>query len=182
MAVMLPAHQLADYLEQDVWLAVENGPSMSVASGLTDAIEQLERRLATDRIACVRLASRNAFHTPLMAGAAKAFRQKVESVTRRAPTIPWLSNVSGAWIESGEAQSPQYWGNQILSRVRFTENLSGLAERQKFLLEVGPGEALIGIARKQMPLACSGPRWTCYRPSFFRSRMAAFRPPWIPRR
>jgi len=151
MAVMLPAHQLADYLEQDVWLAVENGPSMSVASGLTDAIEQLERRLATDRIACVRLASRNAFHTPLMAGAAKAFRQKVESVTRRAPTIPWLSNVSGAWIESGEAQSPQYWGNQILSRVRFTENLSGLAERQKFLLEVGPGEALIGIARKQMP-------------------------------
>jgi phthiocerol/phenolphthiocerol synthesis type-I polyketide synthase E len=150
LAVMLPSDRLTGYIDQDVWLAAENGPKMSVASGLVDAIEHLEKRLAAERVACVRLASRSAFHTPLMAAAAKAFRQKVESVARRAPDIPWLSNVTGTWIDANEAQSPQYWGNQILSRVRFTQNLSALADRRKLLLEVGPGDALIGIARQQL--------------------------------
>ena len=147
LAVSLPPEKLANYIESDIWLAAENGPKMSVASGLVEAIEHLERRLSSDRIACVRLASRNAFHTPLMADAAKEFRQEVESVERHAPTIPWLSNVTGTWIEATEARSPRYWGSQILSRVRFTQNISELADRHRFLLEVGPGEALIGIAR-----------------------------------
>jgi phthiocerol/phenolphthiocerol synthesis type-I polyketide synthase E len=157
LAVMLSPEKLVDYMEQDVWLAAENGPGISVASGLAEAIEGLERRLAADRVACVRLASRNAFHTPLMAEAAKAFREKVDTVPRRAPLLPWLSNVTGTWIDSSEAQSSQYWGNQILARVRFTQNLSALAERRRLLLEVGPGDALIGIARRQMPASIMAP-------------------------
>jgi acyl transferase domain-containing protein/acyl carrier protein len=156
-AVMLPPEKLLGYMEQDVWLAAENGPGVSVASGLVEAIEYLERRLTADRVAFVRLASKNAFHTPLMADAAKAFSEKVDWVARHAPTLPWLSNVTGTWIEANEAQSAQYWGNQILSRVRFTQNLSALANRRKFLLEVGPGDALIGVARRQLPASIMAP-------------------------
>jgi phthiocerol/phenolphthiocerol synthesis type-I polyketide synthase E len=157
LAVMLPAEKLAAYIEHDVWLAAENGPKMSVASGLVEPMEQLERRLAADRVASVRLSSKNAFHTPLMADAAKSFRQKVESVSRHAPLIPWLSNVTGTWINAAEAQGARYWGDQILARVRFTQNLAALAQRNRFLLEVGPGEALIGIARQQMPKSAMVP-------------------------
>ena len=156
-AVMLSPEKLIGYIEQDVWLAAENGPGVSVASGLVEAIESLERRLTADRVAFVRLASRNAFHTPLMAEAAKAFREKVDSVSRHAPTLPWLSNVTGTWIDANEAQSSQYWGNQILARVRFTQNLSVLANRRRFLLEVGPGDTLIGVARRQMPSSIMAP-------------------------
>lgn len=151
LAVMLPPEKLAHWLDNDVWLAAENGPRMSVASGSVAAVEAMERRLATERIASVRLASQNAFHTPLMAEAAKSFRAAVEAVPRHAPAIPWLSNVHGGWIDSTEVQTPRYWGEQILSRVRFTQNLALLAERRRVLLEVGPGEALIGMARQQMP-------------------------------
>ena len=63
LAVTLPPDALARYFEQDVWLAAENGPRLSVASGLPSAIEELERKLAAARIASVRLASNNAFHT-----------------------------------------------------------------------------------------------------------------------
>ncbi|HTD55320.1 MAG TPA: type I polyketide synthase [Silvibacterium sp.] len=157
LAVMLPPDKLAAYIEHDIWLAAENGPRMSVASGLAAPMEQLERRLAADRVASVRLASRNAFHTPLMADAAKAFRDRVESVSRHAPSIPWLSNVTGTWINAAEAQSARYWGDQILARVRFTQNLAALSDRNCFLLEVGPGEALIGIARQQMPKSIMAP-------------------------
>jgi NAD(P)-dependent dehydrogenase (short-subunit alcohol dehydrogenase family)/acyl carrier protein len=41
--------------------------------------------------------------------------------------------------------------------VRFTQNLSALADRSRFLLEVGPGDALIGIARHQMPKSIAMP-------------------------
>jgi phthiocerol/phenolphthiocerol synthesis type-I polyketide synthase E len=157
LAVMLPPERLAPYIEHDIWLAAENGPKMSVASGLVEPMEQLERRLTADRVASIRLSSKNAFHTPLMADAAKSFRQRVESVSRRVPSIPWLSNVTGTWINSAEAQSARYWGDQILGRVRFTKNLATLADRNRFLLEVGPGEALIGIARQQLPKSIMAP-------------------------
>ncbi|MBS1799655.1 MAG: SDR family NAD(P)-dependent oxidoreductase [Acidobacteria bacterium] len=150
LAAALPPERLPEFLEHDVWIAAENGPKMTVASGPSAAVEALEARLQQAHIACVRLASKNAFHTPLMADAAKAFRQKVESVSRRPPTIPILSNVTGTWADPLEIQSAQYWGNQILSRVRFTQNLAALAERPRLLLEVGPGEALIGIAKQQL--------------------------------
>ena len=150
LAVMLPPETLVRYLGQDVWLAAENGPNLSVASGLPSAIEELERKLVAQRIASVRLASKNPFHTPLMADAARAFREKVAAVPRRAPAIPWLSNVTGAWIDSSEAQNPQYWANQILARVRFAKDVAVLADRPRLLLEVGPGEALIGMARPQI--------------------------------
>lgn len=151
LAVMLPPEKLSAFLDSGVWLAAENGPQMSVASGLVDAMERLERNLAEERIATVRLASKNAFHTPLMADAAKAFREVVAATDRRAPGIPWLSNVSGTWVETTEAQDPQYWANQILSPVRFARDLDALGVRRRLLLEVGPGDTLTGIARRQMP-------------------------------
>jgi phthiocerol/phenolphthiocerol synthesis type-I polyketide synthase E len=150
LAVMLPSGDLARYLDEGLWLAAENGPKMSVASGFPEALEDLERKLAAARIATIRLASKNAFHTPLMAEAAKAFRGVVAGVARHAPSILWVSNVSGTWIGSAEAQDPQYWANQILSPVRFTRCLATLGERRRLLLETGPGEALIGIARQQL--------------------------------
>jgi len=157
LAVMLPSEKLVEYFEQDVWLAAENGPAVSVASGLVEAIARLERRLAGDRIAHKRLASGNAFHTPLMADAARAFREMVDAVPRQVPTLRWLSNVTGTWIGASEAQSPQYWGNQILARVRFTQNLYALGDRRRFLLEVGPGDALISLAGKQLPTSVRMP-------------------------
>ncbi len=150
LAVMLPPEDAARHLDRSLWLAAENGPRMSVVSGSVDAVEALEEKLTLERVATIRLASKHAFHTPLMADAAKAFRGIVSTVTRCAPNIPWVSNVSGTWISSTEAQDPQYWANQILSPVRFTRCLATLAERRRLLIEVGPGEALIGIARQQL--------------------------------
>ena len=150
LAVSMDPEGLAKYLHSNVWLAAENGPAMSVASGLVEAVEELEHRLASERIGFVRLDAENAFHTPLMAEAADAFVQEVALVTRRAPTIPWLSNVTGTWIGTAEAQSPHYWGTQILSPVRFMRNLSELADHPRLLIEMGPGEALTGLARRQI--------------------------------
>lgn len=149
LAVTLASESLSPYLGPELWLAAENGPKLSVVSGLPAAVQTLEQKLAKDRVPVVRLASRNAFHSPLMADAAKAFREKVAAVPRQEPAIPWLSNVTGTWINPEEAQNPQYWANQILSRVRFAKCVAALNDRARLLLEVGPGEVLVGMARHQ---------------------------------
>jgi acyl transferase domain-containing protein len=147
LAVTLPSDALARYLGADMWLAAENTPKVSVVAGLPAAIEALETKLAADGLASMRLASKNAFHSPLMAEAAKAFREKVAAVTRREPQIPWLSNVTGTWIDAAEAQEPQYWANQIVSPVRFARCVTALRGQPRILLEVGPGEILAEMAR-----------------------------------
>lgn len=151
LAVMLEPEKIGPRLGSDLWLAAENGPRVSIVSGTPPAVEELEKRLSADRIAFVRLPARHAFHSPAMANAAKTFRDAVASVPRHAPRLPWLSNVTGTWIEPEEAQSPQYWGQQILSRVRFRQNLDLLKDRPGIFIAAGPGEAFGHLVQKQVP-------------------------------
>ncbi len=142
LAVSLAVDEVTPYLTDELWIAAENGPKLSVVSGEVGAIAELQERLAGRRIATVRMRSDRPFHTPHMAEAATQFASLVEEVPREMPKVPWLSNVTGTWITRQDAVSAQYWSDQITSRVRFRENANALVKIKPFLLEVGPGEAL----------------------------------------
>jgi phthiocerol/phenolphthiocerol synthesis type-I polyketide synthase E len=148
LAVTLSVEDVGPYLKEDLWVAAENGPKLTVISGAVAAVEEAERRFAASRVAAMRLRTNRAFHTPHMAEAATRFSAAVAAVERHAPAMTWLSNVSGTWITPEEAIRPQYWADHITSRVRFTENAAILAKRDYFLLEVGPGDALAGLVRQ----------------------------------
>lgn len=148
LAVSLPVEEASLYLSGDLWVAAENSPKLTIVSGTPSAVQELERRLSAAKIATVRLHTDRAFHSPHMAEASARFHAVVAPVERRAPSIPWLSNVSGTWITPQEAMSPEYWADQMTSRVRFAENAALLASRGYFLLEVGPGEALASLVRQ----------------------------------
>jgi len=156
LAVSLSAEGAGGYLTQDLWIAAENAPKLTVVSGSVKAIGDLERRLAAARVAAVRLATDRAFHTPHVTEAARRFQAAVAKVERNAPRLPWLSNVTGTWITTEEATSPQYWADQMTARVRFSENAAALTKAgsrsgsgsRHFLLEVGPGDALGSLVRQ----------------------------------
>jgi len=147
LAVSLPVEEASLYLSGDLWVAAENSPKLTIVSGTPGAVHELERRLSAAKIATMRLHTDRAFHSPHMAEASGRFGAVVESVKRRAPSIRWLSNVSGTWITSQEAMSSEYWVDQITSRVRFSQNAAILASQGHFLLEVGPGDALATLVR-----------------------------------
>jgi phthiocerol/phenolphthiocerol synthesis type-I polyketide synthase E len=109
LAVSLPVDGVAPYLGQELWIAAENGPKLTVLSGTPQVLAETERRLAAARVATIRLRTDRAFHTPDMAEAAGRFAEAVETVPRNAPRIPWLSNVTGTWISTEEAVSARYW-------------------------------------------------------------------------
>jgi acyl transferase domain-containing protein len=66
------------------------------------------------------------------------FTEFVERLELHAPGIPYVSNITGTWITSEEATSPDYWTRHLRQTVRFMAGLHTLLqEPRRALLEVG---------------------------------------------
>jgi phthiocerol/phenolphthiocerol synthesis type-I polyketide synthase E len=152
LAVPIPAAELEPLLGAELALAAENAADRCVASGPAAAIADLERRLAAHGIAGQRLRTSHAFHSPALEPAAAPLARAVSAVARRQPAIPFVSNLTGTWILADEATDPTYWGRQMLAPVRFAAGLRTLAAGlpDNVLLEVGPGESLSRLARREL--------------------------------
>jgi acyl transferase domain-containing protein len=58
-------------------------------------------------------------------------------MTLEPPQIPFISNVTAAWISNEEATDPAYWAGHIRQAVRFADGLQALLqEPARVLLEV----------------------------------------------
>jgi amino acid adenylation domain-containing protein len=148
LAVPLPEADVRAYLDADLALAAVNRRSLCVVSGTNAAIDDLACRLEARTIAVRRLDVSHAFHSPMMDPILAAFVAAVDKVARRAPTIPFLSNVSGGWITADDAMDPGYWGRQLRQPVRFATCIETvLGEANWAFLEVGPGHTLGSAVR-----------------------------------
>ncbi len=149
LAVRLPAAEIQKRLGASLSLAADNSPSLSVVSGPTEAVDALEARLTHQGAACRRLSASHAFHSAMMDPVLAEFAQIVAGVPRSAPTIPFVSNVSGTWITDAEATDPNYWADHLRGTVRFTDGLGTLlADPNRLLLETGPNVTLSPFARQ----------------------------------
>ncbi len=149
LAVPLPAAELAPLLDGGLALAAVNGPSRSVLSGPEEAVAALQDRLARRGVAGRRLAVSHAFHSAMMDPILPAFAAEVCKLELRPPSIPFLSNLTGRWIQPGEATDPDYWVRHLRGTVRFAEGMAELLEDPaRVFLEVGPGRTLANAVRQ----------------------------------
>ncbi len=147
--VPLSEGQIQPYLDSDVSVAVVNNPTTCVVSGPCQAIAALEQRLAEDRIPSQLLRISVAAHCKMVDPILAEFTAFVRGIARRAPTIPFVSNVTGRWITTEEATDPAYWARHLRQPVLFSQGLSELfKEPGRILLEVGPGATLGSLARR----------------------------------
>jgi acyl transferase domain-containing protein/acyl carrier protein len=149
LAVAMDETTLSAVLDPVLDIAAINGPDQCVVSGAPDAIACFEARLSRDGVVAHRLPVVNAFHgrgtDPLLAD----FTDLVARTQLQTPTVPYMSNVTGAWISEVEASSADYYARHLRSPVRFHEGLSTLlADPDLILIELGPGTALARLARR----------------------------------
>ncbi|QKW10586.1 SDR family NAD(P)-dependent oxidoreductase [Streptomyces sp. NA04227] len=148
LSVFLPEDEASALLDERLCLAAVNSTGLCVVSGPTEAVEELEQRLKSDAVACRRLHTSHAFHSPSMEGAVEPFVELVREVTLNAPQVPLCSNVTGTWMTAEQATSPEYWGAHLRGTVRFGDILRDLLlDPDLVLLEVGPGRTLGDFAR-----------------------------------
>ena len=138
------------HLRDGLSIAALNGPRACTVSGPPIEIAALEGRLLAAGIAHRRLRVSHAFHSAMVEPAVQEFEALMRTLSLRAPSVPFLSNVTGTWITEAEATDPAYWGRHLRAPVRFGDGIAELLRRPGLvLLEVGPGRALARLVRQQ---------------------------------
>jgi [acyl-carrier-protein] S-malonyltransferase len=121
-----------------------NTPRQTVVSGPVDALEEVGERVRGRR---VKLEVSGAFHSPLMAGAAREMGELLGEVELEEPEIPMIGATDGALLTTAE-EVREALQNQMLSPVRWVavvERLLDLGVREIF--EAGEGGTLTRMLR-----------------------------------
>ena len=148
LMVPLPEREVSPLLSNHVSLAAVNAPSMCVLSGTTGAIRELADTLNARDVQCHTLHTSHAFHSWMMDPILGDFQALMKSVKFQAPSLPFISNLTGTWITDSQATDPAYWVQHLRQTVRLSEGISELfKEPDWLLLECGPGRTLMTIAR-----------------------------------
>ncbi|MGO4649463.1 SDR family NAD(P)-dependent oxidoreductase, partial [Nocardia sp. 2YAB30] len=138
---------LSEYGER-VSIAAVNGPSSVVLSGDVEGVEEIAGRLAAEGVKTSRLRVGHAFHSVLMEPMLDEFRVVAEALTYHQPTVPVVSNVSGAVVD-GELTDPSYWVRQVRAAVRFAPGVQVLAATGvRRFFELGPDAVLAAMTRE----------------------------------
>jgi acyl transferase domain-containing protein len=158
LAVPLAEGEIAPYLAGGLSLAAVNGRAVSVLAGPPERIASLEAELRRGGVTCRRLQTTHAFHSAMMEPIAGPLGELLGSFQLRPPRIPYLSNVTGTWIEPAQATDPAYWARHLVSPVRFAAGVATLAAAPRLLLEIGPGQSFGSLASQQLASAPGGER------------------------
>lgn len=148
LSVDLAADESLQYTSKDVWLAVSNGPTLSVLSGSTESIRKIEEDLRAKSIGCRILKTSHAFHSGMMDPAIVPLNKLCEKMRIQSMEIPYISNVSGEFARQEELENKIYWGSHLRGTVRFYEGMKTLAlVKERCFIEVGPGKILSTLAK-----------------------------------
>ncbi|MGR1217446.1 type I polyketide synthase [Metapseudomonas otitidis] len=156
VAVALPYAQLLDYCIEGVSIAAENASSLNVIAGSELAVGEVLEQLRQHRVFFSVIQAEHAFHTPWMSPAAFELERLVASVNRHQVQIPFVSNVTGDWIDDEQARSVHYWAKHLTSPVRYLDSLRTLAgEKDLACIELGSSGYLADLAKLVTPANAS---------------------------
>ncbi|MEV0600174.1 type I polyketide synthase [Streptomyces sp. NPDC050315] len=152
--VPLPAEELAPLLDghPDLAVACHNAPRQSVLSGGRRALDEVTAYLRRQGHDVRDLPVSHAFHSPLMAEVADAFRHELKDIRFHEPRLPLVSNITGRVAKAGELTTPEYWVRHIGAPVDFAGGVRAVAKRGGHAcVEIGPASTLTSLARQCVP-------------------------------
>jgi amino acid adenylation domain-containing protein len=153
LSVGLSAEDVATYLGDEFDLATINGPEQCTVSGRADALSVLKERFDADGIDAQVVPISIAAHSRLLDPILERFGDYLRSIRLSAPEIPFVSNLTGTWVDASDACDPDYWVRHLRSPVRFADGVQTLLEKpDRVFLECGPGRILGSLVKHQSSL------------------------------
>jgi acyl transferase domain-containing protein len=96
------------------------------------------------------LSTSHAFHSSMMDPIVERFKELAGKVRQQKPRLPWISTVTGEWMNEQGAPDGSYWASQVRHTVRFGHAAeTAIKGGATAFLEVGPGQALTQLVRQQ---------------------------------
>ncbi|MBI5815645.1 MAG: SDR family NAD(P)-dependent oxidoreductase [Nitrospinae bacterium] len=133
-------------------IAAVNAPEACVVSGPEKSVKAYMDAAARDGLACAPLHVSHAFHSAMMEPAAAPLCDLAGKLKLNAPTIPFVSNVTGGWITPAQAQDPGYWGTHLMKTVMFGGGIATIAGKLKnaVFIDAGAGRTLCSLAARNI--------------------------------
>ncbi|MEE4364221.1 MAG: SDR family NAD(P)-dependent oxidoreductase [Desulfotignum sp.] len=133
----------------DLVLANRNSPNQGVVSGPTPDIEKAARACRKQKIRAVKLPVAAAFHSHLVADAAKPFNAFAADQAIAPTDIQVLSNTTGKPYGTDPEKIRSVLGHQLMHPVRFMENIETMHKNGVSLfVEAGPKTVLTGLVNR----------------------------------
>jgi len=132
-----------------VQIANYNCPGQIVISGKKEAVEAAcEKLKEAGAKRTVMLNVSGPFHSRMLTGAGEKLGKVLESVEIHTPVIPYVANVTAAYVTDA-AQVKPLLEKQVSSSVRWQQSVEAmLADGVDTFIEIGPGKTLAGFMRK----------------------------------
>lgn len=131
-------------LGREISIAAFNGPQSLVLSGRRALVDEAAKALAAEGVKVKPLNVSHAFHSALMEPMLEAFEREASQVKFRAPSLAWVTNLTGARAEA-DFGGAAYWRRQIREPVRFVDCVRAASEQGCDLwIEIGPNPVLLG--------------------------------------
>ncbi|KRE90068.1 hypothetical protein ASG87_18860 [Frateuria sp. Soil773] len=136
------------FAHPEVSISGMNSETQTVVAGPVAAVEALQADLAAERIRAARLGVSHAFHSAMMEPMLPAFARHVAGLDLHEPTVELISSRTGR-LATKELTDVGHWLAHAREPVAFTAALGTLAaEKVDILIEIGPGNTLICLARQ----------------------------------
>ncbi|MEL6866899.1 MAG: aminotransferase class III-fold pyridoxal phosphate-dependent enzyme, partial [Bacteroidota bacterium] len=149
LSIPLPAEEISDLMAKELSFAAINKPDHCVLSGAVAAIDQMKAELNRREIHSTRLHISVAAHSHMVEAILPEFAAFLADIEFHPPSIPIVSNLDGQWADEQAIQEPAYWLQHLRQTVRFSDGLAQILEnKNRILLEVGPGQTLSTFARQ----------------------------------
>jgi len=133
-----------------VVVANNNSTKESVIGGATKAVEAAMEALRAEGYTVTQLPVSHAFHTEIVAAAAKSLVGILEDMDIKPPQIPVVANISGEFYPTGpgiEKEIISILARQVALPVQFVKGLNTLYDSgARVFAELGPKRALYGFS------------------------------------
>ncbi|MCK4536711.1 MAG: acyltransferase domain-containing protein, partial [Desulfuromonadales bacterium] len=151
LAVSAPIPEIEKILDEeqlDLVLANRNTPDQGVLSGSSAEIRKAAVLLEEKGLRFKELSVSAAFHSQLVADAAKPFSEKLQEIDFAAPAAVVFSNTSGGPYPEAIDEARELLASQLASPVDFVSEIESMYQSGiRTFVEVGPGARLTGMAK-----------------------------------
>lgn len=149
LSIPMSPKEVEPFMNKNISFAAINKPDHCVVSGSVKAIDRIKEKLNAKEIHSTRLHIRVAAHSLEVEPILKEFEAFLQKIKYNEPQIPIISNLTGTWGKAENIASPKYWVKHLRQTVLFAEGVETLLEQKdRILLEVGPGQTLSTFARQ----------------------------------
>ena len=134
---------------EGVQIANYNCPGQIVISGKKEAVQKAcEALTAAGAKRCIPLNVSGPFHSKMLVGAGEKLGTVLEPVELNDPSIPYVTNVTGAYV-TDKNRVKELLKQQVSSSVRWQQCVEAMIEDGvDTFVEVGPGTTLTGFLKK----------------------------------